>query len=52
MCGDVTVLPMFPLGSVLLPHMPLGLRLFEPRYLQMLGELLEEREPQFGVVLI
>jgi len=46
------VLPMFPLGSVLLPHMPLGLRLFEPRYLQMLGELLEEREPQFGVVLI
>ncbi len=43
---------MFPLGSVLFPHMPLALRLFEPRYLQMLGELLEEREPQFGVVLI
>ena len=43
---------MFPLGSVLLPHMPLGLRLFEPRYLRMLGELLEGPEPQFGVVLI
>lgn len=46
------MLPMFPLGSVLLPHMPLGLRLFEPRYLRMLGELLEGPEPQFGVVLI
>lgn len=44
--------PMFPLGSVLFPHMPLALRLFEPRYLQMLGELLEGDAPEFGVVLI
>lgn len=44
--------PMFPLGSVLFPHMPLALRLFEPRYLQMLGQLLESPEPEFGVVLI
>jgi Lon protease-like protein len=44
--------PMFPLGSVLFPHMPLALRLFEPRYLQMLGQLLEGPAPEFGVVLI
>ncbi len=43
---------MFPLGSVLFPHMPLALRLFEPRYLRMLGDLLEEDSPEFGVVLI
>ena len=43
---------MFPLGSVLFPHMPLALRLFEPRYLRMLGELLESPQPEFGVVLI
>lgn len=43
---------MFPLGSVLFPHMPLALRLFEPRYLQMLGQLLEQPDPEFGVVLI
>ena len=43
---------MFPLGMVLLPHMPLPLRLFERRYLVMLGRLLEEDEPEFGVVLI
>ena len=44
--------PMFPLGSVLFPHMPLGLRLFEPRYLTMLGHLLDTENPVFGVVLI
>lgn len=43
---------MFPLGSVLLPHMPLALRLFEPRYLVMLGQLLDGRDAAFGVVLI
>jgi uncharacterized protein len=43
---------MFPLGLVLLPHMPLPLRLFEPRYLEMLRRLLDEDEPEFGVVLI
>jgi uncharacterized protein len=43
---------MFPLGSVLLPYMPLALRLFEPRYLQMLGDLLDSDDAQFGVVLI
>lgn len=46
------VVPMFPLGSVLLPAMPLPLRIFEPRYLKLLGDLLEATEPEFGVVLI
>jgi Lon protease-like protein len=32
--------------------MPLPLRLFEPRYLKMLGDLLEQPDPTFGVVLI
>ncbi|WP_248151964.1 LON peptidase substrate-binding domain-containing protein [Microbacterium aoyamense] len=44
--------PMFPLGSVLFPHTPLPLRIFEPRYLVMLGELLDDPDPEFGVVLI
>ncbi len=43
---------MFPLGSVLFPHTPLVLRIFEPRYLTMLGRLLDEDDPRFGVVLI
>jgi len=43
---------MFPLGSALLPHAPLPLRIFEARYLQMLGQLLESEQPEFGVVLI
>jgi uncharacterized protein len=46
------VLPMFPLGSVLLPSMPLPLRIFEPRYLKLLGDLVASENPEFGVVLI
>ena len=48
----MTVLPMFPLGSVLFPYTPLPLRVFEPRYLTMIGQLLDDDDPQFGVVLI
>ncbi|KNY07180.1 LON peptidase substrate-binding domain-containing protein [Microbacterium sp. GCS4] len=48
----MTALPMFPLGSVLFPYTPLPLRVFEPRYLTMVGRLLDEEDPQFGVVLI
>jgi Lon protease-like protein len=48
----MAVLPMFPLGTVLLPHMPLSLRIFEERYLKLLGDLLGEEDPEFGVVLI
>ncbi len=43
---------MFPLGSVLFPHMPITLRVFEERYLTMLGRVLEGEAPEFGVVLI
>lgn len=43
---------MFPLGSVLFPHMPLPLRVFEPRYLQLLRDILNEEPSEFGVVLI
>lgn len=43
---------MFPLGSVLFPHMPLMLRVFEERYLVMLARMLESETTDFGVVLI
>ena len=46
------VIPMFPLGSVLFPAMPLALRVFEERYLKMMGAILDAEEPVFGVVLI
>jgi uncharacterized protein len=50
--GAVVTLPMFPLGSVLFPHMPLRLRVFEERYLVMLADLLQTDQARFGVVLI
>jgi Lon protease-like protein len=43
---------MFPLGSVLFPHLPLHLRVFEERYLVMLSRMLESDASEFGVVLI
>jgi Lon protease-like protein len=43
---------MFPLSSVLFPHMPLALRVFEQRYLVMLARVLQLDDPDFGVVLI
>lgn len=45
-------LAMFPLGSVLLPGMPLPLRVFEPRYVALLSTVLGESDREFGVVLI
>ncbi len=45
-------LAMFPLGSVLFPGMPLPLRVFEPRYVEMLSSVLAQPEHEFGVVLI
>jgi hypothetical protein len=48
----MTQIPMFPLGSVLLPHMPLPLRVFEPRYLSMLRDILGDEPAEFGVTLI
>ena len=43
---------MFPLGSVLFPHMPLALRVFEERYIVMLSQILVDEPAEFGVVLI
>jgi Lon protease-like protein len=45
-------LAMFPLGMVLFPHTPLAARIFEERYLKMLGMLLDDDPAEFGVVLI
>ena len=44
-------LPLFPLGTVLFPGGPLRLRIFEPRYLDMVRRCLKESRA-FGVVLI
>jgi uncharacterized protein len=43
--------PMFPLGSVLFPHVGLPLRVFEPRYRQLVLDCLDGNN-SFGVVLI
>ena len=43
--------PLFPLRTVLYPGGPLPLRIFEPRYLDMIGNCLKNDE-QFGVLLI
>jgi len=48
----MTGFPMFPLGSVLFPHMPLPLRVFEERYMVMLAGILQDEPSEFGVVLI
>ena len=43
--------PLFPLGSVLFPGGPLSLRIFEPRYLDMVGRCMRDGSG-FVVVLI
>ncbi|MDJ0393763.1 LON peptidase substrate-binding domain-containing protein [Rhodococcus sp. G-MC3] len=48
----MAVIPMFPLGSVLLPGEQLPLHIFEPRYQEMLRDCLTTEDPSFGVVLI
>ena len=45
------VLPQFPVGSVLLPYMPVQLRVFEPRYLSLMGDLMTSERPRFGIPL-
>ena len=47
----MTVLAMFPLGTVLFPHGPLGLHVFEERYREMTRDCLAGSR-EFGVVLI
>lgn len=45
-------LPMFPLGTVLLPGMVLPLHVFEDRYRQLVQDVLHAGRPEFGVTLI
>jgi Lon protease-like protein len=45
-------LPMFPLGTPLVPGSLLPLQVFEPRYQQLMSDVLDSPEPEFGVVLI
>ena len=44
-------LPLFPLHTVLFPDGPLPLRIFEPRYLDMISRCLKENQ-HFGVLLL
>lgn len=50
--GPMTVSPMFPLEVAMLPGQELPLRIFEPRYVAMVGDCMASSEPSFGVVLI
>ena len=43
--------PLFPLNTVLFPGGPLPLRIFEPRYIDMISERMKADAP-FGVLLI
>jgi len=45
------MIPLFPLNTVLFPHGPLPLRIFETRYVDMVRYCMREQSP-FGVVLI
>ncbi len=48
---DDELLPLFPLGVVLLPHNQLPLHIFEDRYKAMIGEAIAAGA-EFGVVLV
>jgi hypothetical protein len=53
MCAAVghQTIPLFPLGVVLFPGGPLKLRIFEARYVDMVGRCMREAQP-FGVALL
>ncbi|HEX3898044.1 MAG TPA: LON peptidase substrate-binding domain-containing protein [Mycobacteriales bacterium] len=48
------LIPLFPLGTVLLPGAPLPLHIFEERYRRLVADLLElePQDRQFGVIAI
>ena len=48
----MAVTPMFPLEVAMLPGEELPLRIFEPRYTQLVSDCLATDDPAFGVVLI
>ncbi len=45
------IIPLFPLGLVLMPQSPLPLHIFEERYKMMIGECLAENR-DFGIVFL
>jgi Lon protease-like protein len=49
--AEVRDLPLFPLNAVLFPGGPMPLRIFEPRYLDMVSRCLRE-QTGFAIVLI
>lgn len=51
MNAEVRELPLFPLNAVLFPGGPMPLRIFEPRYLDMVSRCMREQSG-FAVVLI
>src|SRR6185295_2578905 len=51
MTGTARELPLFPLNTVLFPGGPLPLRIFEPRYLDMVSRCLRE-QTGFAVVML
>ena len=51
MNAEVRELPLFPLNTVLFPGGPLPLRIFEPRYLDMVSRCMREQSG-FAVVLL
>ena len=48
---ELIEIPLFPLNTVLFPGGPLPLRIFEPRYMEMVAERMRNDRP-FGVCLI
>ena len=51
--GQMARVPLFPLGTVLVPGATLPLQIFEPRYVVLLSDLLNTMDvPEFGVVAI
>ena len=51
MAAEPREIALFPLNTVLFPQGPLQLRIFEPRYLDMVSECMRNESP-FGVCLI
>ena len=51
MAESTVEIPLFPLRTVLFPGGVLPLRIFEPRYVDMVGRCMREQSG-FGVVLI
>ena len=51
MIDEVVETPLFPLGTVLMPGGPIMLRIFEPRYVDMVGRCMRE-DSGFVVTLI